>query len=886
MHKKVTTILSALLMVVLSAMVVMASNAPDYSKPESWYKVPEITKDVDTFYILATEYMGFKEGDPDYAEMDNPELVENTPGQYALHASAYEESTNVFLPYYRQTSLRYAGEVWKKTGDIADALLGKPYEDITAALDYYFENYNGGRPFILAGHSQGSAIAKIVLERYFKEHPEYYKRMVAAYLIGYAVTKDYLEANPHLKFATGESDTGVIVSWNTEGKKNVEANVKTAVLFPNAISINPLNWKLDDTYAPASENLGSLVLNEKTGTLEIGDVGADAQVVPERGVVVTNAKVEPMPAELAAVASEFFGPDGRHESDYTFYYNNIKANVAKRVAAYKKKADLVVYGKIFTAEGNKIVEAFAVKDGRYVYVGDRKGAEAFVEKGKTEVLDYTGKGLIMPGCGNGHAHYSMGHAIQSAGTIVDREDSVEKFLAEIVPSAVKKARDTGATAIFGQGWNIMTFPKNMPTRQQLDAICSDIPIYFADEEGHKGLVNTIALVNAGIMKEDGTVLKPEIRGGEIEMGADGTPTGYLKEQAGTYVRSFLDNENLFTVDMARANMAKIQEQLLSEGYTMYLDGYSTYFFNDNFYEAANQMDKSGDMHFVLGTAYELDSWMDVDAVLAKARDAKKFASTRVKPNWLKLFMDGTVETGTGFVEPLYPDGHQGIPNWSEEELTDITRKANESGITMHVHVMGNKGVNRIVNAFINGGRDEMRNTLVHVYHVNQPDYQRMAEHNIHVTAGMLWHHATDELQDALSAILPEGLKDKGYPMKSYFDHGINVSSHSDFPALSGAPDDPFGIMEIAVTGVYHLENAKPWWPEELITREQALTALTINVAKQMFIEDERGSVKEGKYADFLFVDKDVLTCPVTEIHTAKPEATYFEGKKVFEARGL
>ena len=886
MHKKVTTILSALLMVVLSAMVVMASNAPDYSKPESWYKVPEITKDVDTFYILATEYMGFKEGDPDYAEMDNPELVENTPGQYALHASAYEESTNVFLPYYRQTSLRYAGEVWKKTGDIADALLGKPYEDITAALDYYFENYNGGRPFILAGHSQGSAIAKIVLERYFKEHPEYYKRMVAAYLIGYAVTKDYLEANPHLKFATGESDTGVIVSWNTEGKKNVEANVKTAVLFPNAISINPLNWKLDDTYAPASENLGSLVLNEKTGTLEIGDVGADAQVVPERGVVVTNAKVEPMPAELAAVASEFFGPDGRHESDYTFYYNNIKANVAKRVAAYKKKADLVVYGKIFTAEGNKIVEAFAVKDGRYVYVGDRKGAEAFVEKGKTEVLDYTGKGLIMPGCGNGHAHYSMGHAIQSAGTIVDREDSVEKFLAEIVPSAVKKARDTGATAIFGQGWNIMTFPKNMPTRQQLDAICSDIPIYFADEEGHKGLVNTIALVNAGIMKEDGTVLKPEIRGGEIEMGADGTPTGYLKEQAGTYVRSFLDNENLFTVDMARANMAKIQEQLLSEGYTMYLDGYSTYFFNDNFYEAANQMDKSGDMHFVLGTAYELDSWMDVDAVLAKARDAKKFASTRVKPNWLKLFMDGTVETGTGFIEPLYPDGHQGIPNWSEEELTDITRKANESGITMHVHVMGNKGVNRIVNAFINGGRDEMRNTLVHVYHVNQPDYQRIADHNIHVTAGMLWHHATDELQDALSAILPEGLRDKGYPMKSYFDHDINVSSHSDFPALSGAPDDPFGIMEIAVTGVYHLENAKPWWAEELVTREQALKALTINVAKQMFIEDERGSVKEGKYADFLFVDKDVLTCPVTEIHTAKPEATYFEGKKVFEARGL
>ena len=544
-------------------------------------------------------------------------------------------------------------------------------------------------------------------------------------------------------------------------------------------------------------------------------------------------------------------------------------------------ADLVVYGKIFTAEGGQMAEAFAVKDGKYVYVGDKAGAEAFVEEGKTEVIDYTGKGFVMPGCGNGHAHYSMGYAIQSVGTVMSMEDDVNKFMTEILPAAVKKARETGAKCVFGQGWNMIEFPKNMPTRQQLDAICSDIPIYFADEEGHKGLVNTIALVNAGIMKADGTVLKKEMRGGEIGIGADGTPNGFLSEQAGTYVRSFLDNENLFSVDIAKENMAKIQEQLLSEGYTMYLDGYSSYFFNENLYKAAQQMEKAGDMHFVLGTSWELDSWMDVDKALAKASDTKKYASEHIKPNWLKLFMDGTVESGTGFVEPLYPDGHQGIPNWSEEELTEITRKANAKDITMHVHVMGNKGVNRIVNAFVNGGKDEMRNTLVHVYNVNKEDYQRMADHNIYVTGGLLWHHATDELQAELMRILPEGLKDKAYPMKSFFDHGVNVSSHSDFPALCGSPDDPFSIMEIVLTGVYYPEHAKPLWTEELLTREQALTALTINVAKQMFIENERGSISTGKYADFLLVDKDVLTCPVTEIHTAKPAATYFEGKKVF-----
>ena len=174
-----------------------------------------------------------------------------------------------------------------------------------------------------------------------------------------------------------------------------------------------------------------------------------------------------------------------------------------------EKADLVVYGKIFTSDDNKVVEAFAVKDGKYVYVGDRTGAEAYVEAGKTEVVDYRGKGLVMPGCGNGHAHYSMAHALKSFGAAVGLDDNPGKFLTEIVPAAVKAARDAGAKTIFGFGWNLHVFESNMPTRQQLDAICSDIPMYFSDNEGHKGLANTALLVKAGIMKADGTVLKKD-----------------------------------------------------------------------------------------------------------------------------------------------------------------------------------------------------------------------------------------------------------------------------------------------------------------------------------------------------------------------------------------
>ena len=137
----------------------------DYSKKENWYQIPEITKDVDTFYIYATEYIlkSFDEGAPDFADLDNEEMLVGAAGEYLLHAATYADSTNVFMPYYRQVGLRYVGDVFKRDGIIDAAITGMPYDDILAAIDYYFEHYNNGRPFIIAGHSQGSVIIKYLL---------------------------------------------------------------------------------------------------------------------------------------------------------------------------------------------------------------------------------------------------------------------------------------------------------------------------------------------------------------------------------------------------------------------------------------------------------------------------------------------------------------------------------------------------------------------------------------------------------------------------------------------------------------------------------------------------------------------------------------------------
>ena len=300
----------------------------NYADPNNWMKQPKITKNVDTIFIYPTEYIDDSEGAPTFADINEKLMRKPAQDTYLMQGTAYEDSTNVFVPYYRQLNMAAAS---KMTSQELEAALGSiPKKDVFAALDYYFENLNGGRPFILAGHSQGSGIQRFVLAEYMKAHPEYQKRMIAAYLIGYSITKDYLKANPHLKFAEKADDTGVIISWNTERSTNI--GKKNIVVKPGAISINPLNWRRDETYASEAENLGGYIYNEKTKRLEIVPNAADAQLNVKRGVIITTTKVlSPIPI------TTIFGPGSYHNGDYALYYNNIKENVAKRIAAYQSR---------------------------------------------------------------------------------------------------------------------------------------------------------------------------------------------------------------------------------------------------------------------------------------------------------------------------------------------------------------------------------------------------------------------------------------------------------------------------------------------------------------------------------------------------------------------
>ncbi|MEE1156852.1 MAG: DUF3089 domain-containing protein [Methanobrevibacter sp.] len=309
----------------------------DYSDENNWAHLPEnADKAVDTFFIYPTLYFNPNPTAPTIVPVDDSNLRAAVKFHYIQAPILFEDMTNVYEPFYRQSNLcALAG---KDHDELVSFQRREQRTDVYAALDYFFENYNEGRPFILAGHSQGSEMIRLALCDYFKEHTEYLERMVAAYAIGFSITSDDLKINPALKFAEGADDTGVIVSWNTEGPEN--KNEESAVVLENAISINPINWKRDDTYAPASENKGDLIPVTKSGSLEAVDFNehkpglADAQIDLERGVVVCTTLSDEYVTPLAPGVPNIFGPASLHMSDYPAFWENIRENIKTRIDAF------------------------------------------------------------------------------------------------------------------------------------------------------------------------------------------------------------------------------------------------------------------------------------------------------------------------------------------------------------------------------------------------------------------------------------------------------------------------------------------------------------------------------------------------------------------------
>jgi len=315
-----------LLFILILSLTLMACGnekaAIDYSKSEHWLALPaSVEKEVDVFYLYPTSWNKVNKDEPNICAIDNPSMLAGSKISFDLQATAFKTVGNIYAPYYRQADATYLLSL--PLNKQRELIEGIPASDVSSAFDYYIKHYNNGRPFILAGHSQGSYVMLNLLSKYMKENPEVYNRMIAAYVIGYSVTEDYLAKNPHLKFAEGPDDTGVIVSYNTQAP--VIAG-KNPVLLPGAIAINPISWTREETPATAGENLGSVVLSDDRIVSENAKDYADARVDKAKGAVIcTTVDPDTLPPK-----DLLFGKGVFHLYDYSFYYYNIRENAANR----------------------------------------------------------------------------------------------------------------------------------------------------------------------------------------------------------------------------------------------------------------------------------------------------------------------------------------------------------------------------------------------------------------------------------------------------------------------------------------------------------------------------------------------------------------------------
>ena len=301
----------------------------DYSLDDNWLAKPDHPDQaVDLLFLYPSSCMDGKAGT--ICPIDNRSMRRGAARNFSQQAAAFGPVANLFAPFWRQVNGRKLADMSFEEVDRAE--WAEPRTDVYAALDHYFEQLNNGRPYFLAGHSQGSRLCYMVLSEYMKEHPDRYANMIAAYCLGDSLTRQYLEANPHVKAAQAADDLGVVVSWNTEGPAN--KGRKSLVVAPGAVAINPLNWRTDDTPASAEMNLGSFIPHLLFHGLLKLHVKADAVIDPERGTVIVT---EPRLAKFAITAipgfrrfEPVFGPASYHGCDYSFFFLNIRENARVR----------------------------------------------------------------------------------------------------------------------------------------------------------------------------------------------------------------------------------------------------------------------------------------------------------------------------------------------------------------------------------------------------------------------------------------------------------------------------------------------------------------------------------------------------------------------------
>jgi predicted amidohydrolase YtcJ len=528
-------------------------------------------------------------------------------------------------------------------------------------------------------------------------------------------------------------------------------------------------------------------------------------------------------------------------------------------------ADTVIWGgPIYTADDdNPEVEAIAIKDGRFIYAGERTGVQAFISD-TTRVLSLDGAALF-PGFVDAHAHLS-GIGERELTLNLEGSKSLGDFISKVKAWREGRADDV----IVGRGWIETHWPENrVPSRWDLDDVAADIPVILRRADGHALVANSKALALAGITGDTEAPF-----GGEIIKNALNEPTGILVDAAMGLVAGLIPV----------ADEARIQEAIKVGGDVYAKYGWSGLHSMSVSWAEVLAMESLSDRGELGIRVY--NSINPGDAGNLFSNGARASNSGTIVTRAIKMYVDGALGSrGAALLEPYSDADTHGLITIKEEDALPVMEQALRSGIQMNIHAIGDRGNRQLLDwyeqIFSKVDNDDRaiadpRWRIEHAQIVHPEDIPRFRD--LGVIPSMQPSHAIGDLHFAPARLGDDRLQG-AYAWQSLIASGVIVPGGSDAPVERGDP-----LIEFyAATARRDLEGyqGENWHAEEAVSREDALKMFTLWPAMAAFSENEQGSITVGKKADLTAFDIDIMSVDEAEIPKGRAILTMVDGKIVY-----
>lgn len=529
--------------------------------------------------------------------------------------------------------------------------------------------------------------------------------------------------------------------------------------------------------------------------------------------------------------------------------------------------DLIIYnGRITTVDDRRPeVEAVAALDGMIVAVGGSDEIRALAGD-KTRLIDLGGR-RVVPGFNDAHVHFLDG-GMGLASVQLRDAGSEEEFARRIGEFASKM---TKGRWLLNGNWDHENWkPARLPTRQLIDSVTTDNPVFINRLDGHMALANSLALKLAGI-----TRATQDPPGGAIVRDEAGEPTGVLKDAAMNLVYRVIpapgEDEMIEAIRAAMRYAA-------GNGVTSVQDMSAS----PELVRVYQKLLRAGELTVRISGHQPLSQWERLAAVGIKAG----FGGPMLKLGGLKGFADGSLGSTTAlFFEPYLDDPKtSGLPSDElipESRMLERIVSADSAGLQLAVHAIGDKANSIILDHFAeavrrNGERDR-RFRIEHAQHLRPEDIRRFGSQK--VIASMQPYHAIDDGRWAENRIGPERAKGT-YAFRSLLDAGAVLAFGSDWYV---APMEPLmGIYGAVTRRTLDGKNPGGWIPAEKISVAEAVKAFTLGSAFASFDEKIKGSIEPGKLADMVVLSEDIFSIDPATIDKVKVNMTIFGGRVVFE----